>query len=82
MCVKNINRHWSSGASLAVKAEVSIQPPPQAQQQQQQHQQQPAQYAAPQNKQFQCPFCDKSYSWKQTLKQVSTSNIQLLSENY
>merc|ERR1719211_827550 len=20
-------------------------------------------------KQFQCPFCDKSYSWKQTLKQ-------------
>jgi uncharacterized Zn-finger protein len=21
-------------------------------------------------KQFQCPFCDKSYSWKQTLKQV------------
>lgn len=24
------------------------------------------------SKQFQCPFCEKSYSWKQTLKQVMT----------
>ncbi len=29
--------------------------------------------AANMPKQFQCPFCEKSYSWKQTLKQV---NIQ------
>ena len=25
-------------------------------------------------KQFKCPFCEKSYSWKQTLKQVMPGN--------
>ena len=84
MCVKNINRQGGlMGASMAVKAEVTIQPPSQVQQQQQhqhQHQQQqPAQCAAPHNKQFQCPFCDKSYSWKQTLKQVRNRTIYLQS---
>ena len=32
-------------------------------------------------KQFQCPFCDKSYSWKQTLKQVRRRTWHYESEN-
>ena len=76
MCVKNINRQGGLiGAALAIPAEVVVHHPPQVQLQQQQQpqqiqQQQSAQCVSPHNKQFQCPFCDKSYSWKQTLKQV------------
>ena len=77
MCVKNLNRQGGLiGAALAVQAEVVVHHPPQAQQQQQQ-QQQSAQCVAPHNKQFQCPFCDKSYSWKQTLKQVGVHSDNL-----
>ncbi len=58
MCVKNLNRcHQVAATAVAATAATTA--------------------AAVVNvhgghhpKQFQCPFCEKSYSWKQTLKQV------------
>jgi len=69
-CEKNLDRFAAAAAAAA-----GVQPPPPQQQQQQQQQQ--SQHLPPttcdqqgqHGKQFQCPFCDKSYSWKQTLKQ-------------
>ena len=61
MCERNINRGGGgAGGGGGGGAAVVVHPPP------------GGVAATGVLKQFQCPFCDKSYSWKQTLKQVPT----------
>jgi len=63
MCERNMNRGSSSSSATAAAAVV------------------PGTMSGGGGvaKQFQCPFCDKSYSWKQTLKQVIERLFGLIS---
>jgi uncharacterized Zn-finger protein len=66
MCVKNISRQ---GGLVAAAVAAAAAASGTGHMMSMGHQQQ--QQMGPHSKQFLCPFCDKSYSWKQTLKQVS-----------
>ena len=85
MCAKNLNRGQGNPAAVAAAAAIAAAAAPN-------HVVLNANNGIPSaagtnsgqtvhSKQFQCPFCEKSYSWKQTLKQVINFFTRLNSFN-